>query len=53
MKKNACQMPISFLKMQKSFGKGHWSFIGLGSEKKGTLSVKIVHKENGTMWRKG
>ena len=34
MKKNACQMPISFLYLQKDFGKGQWSFIGLGSEKK-------------------
>ena len=34
MKKNACQMPISFLYMQKRFGKGQSSFIGPVSEKK-------------------
>ena len=34
MKKNACQMPISFLFLQRDFGKGQWSFIGPGSEKK-------------------
>ena len=37
----------------KRFGKGQRSFIGPGSEKSATLSVKIVHKENGTIWRKG
>ena len=34
MKKNAWRMPNSFLCMQKRFGKGQWSFIGPGSEKK-------------------
>ena len=33
-KKNACQMLISFLYIQKKIGKGQWSFIGPGSEKK-------------------
>ena len=38
----------------KRFGAGQWSFIGPGSEKKsGILSVKTVHMENGTIWRKG
>ena len=32
----------------RRFGKGRWSFIGLGSEKSGILSVKIVSMENGT-----
>ena len=32
----------------RRFGKGQWSFIGPGSEKSGTLSVKNVHKESGT-----
>ena len=32
----------------RRFGKGQWSFIGPGSEKSGTLSVKTVHKESGT-----
>ena len=37
----------------RRFGAGQWSFLGPGSEKSGILSVKIVHKENGTIWRKG
>ena len=45
-------MLISFLYNAKRFGKGQWSFIGPGSEKSGTLSVKIVHKESWTIWRK-
>ena len=33
----------------KRFGAGQWSFLGPGSKKKsGILSVKTVHKENGT-----
>ena len=32
----------------RRFGTGQWSFSGLGSEKSGILSVKIVHKVNGT-----
>ena len=32
----------------KRFGTGQWSFLGAGSEKSGILSVKIVHKVNGT-----
>ena len=33
----------------RRFGAGQWSFLGLGSERKsGILSVKIVHKVNGT-----
>ena len=32
----------------KKFGIGQWSFLGLGSEKSGILSVEIVHKVNGT-----
>ena len=34
MKKNAWRWPNSFLCMQRRFGKGQWSFIGPGSEKK-------------------
>ena len=37
----------------RRFGKGQWSFIGLGSEKSGTQSVKMVHKQNVTQWRQG
>ena len=33
-KKNAWQMPNSHLCTQKDLEKGHWSFIGPGSEKK-------------------
>ena len=33
-KKNAWQMPNSFLCTQKRFAQGQWSFIGPGSEKK-------------------
>ena len=32
----------------RRFGAGQWSFLGLGSEKNGTLPVKTVHKEKGT-----
>ena len=34
MKKNASQMLDSFPFFAKRFGTGHWSFLGLGSEKK-------------------
>ena len=36
----------------RRFGAGQWSFLGPGSEKSGILSVKIVHKVNGTKWQK-
>ena len=36
----------------RRFGAGLWSFLGLGSEKSGLLSVKIFHKVNGTKWMK-
>ena len=36
----------------KRFESGRWSFLGLGSEKNVILSVQIVHKVNGTKWRK-
>ena len=32
----------------KRFGAGQWSCLGLGSEKRRVLSVKVVHKVNGT-----
>ena len=35
----------------RRFEAGQWSFLGLGSEKKWILSVKIVHKVNGTNWQ--
>ena len=34
MKKNACQVPISFLYMQRDLEKGQWTFTGPVSEKK-------------------
>ena len=34
MNKNVWRMPNSFLCVQNFFGKGQWSFIGPGSEKK-------------------
>ena len=48
LKKNACQMPISFLKMRKDLeqGNGHLFFQVL--KRSGTVSVKTVHRVNGT-----
>ena len=37
----------------RRFGKRQRSFIGLGSEKSGTLLVKTVQKESGTQSKKG
>ena len=34
IKKNASQMPVSFLYMRKELEQDKWSFIGPGSEKK-------------------
>ena len=53
MKKNTCQMPISLLYMQEDFEQDNGHLLVLVLRKSGTLSVKIVHKENGTIWRKG
>ena len=36
----------------KRFSAGQWSFLGLGSEKSGILSVKIVHGVNGIKSRR-
>ena len=52
-KQNVWQTPNSFLCTLEDLEKGQWSFIGLGSEKKCTLSVKTVHKESGTKLQKG
>ena len=54
MKKNACQMTISFLYMQIDLEQdnGHL-LLDLVLKRSGILSVKIVHKENRTIWRKG
>ena len=48
--KNASQMPISFLKMQKDLEQDNSHFSVLVQRKSGFLSVKIVHKVNGTEW---
>ena len=53
MKKNACQMPISFLYVQRDLEKDNCHLLVLVLRRSGTLSVKTVHKENGTMWRNG
>ena len=37
----------------KRFGAGQWSFIFLVLKRSGILSVKIVHKDSGTIWQKG
>ena len=34
MKNNVCQIPISLLYMQREFGRGQWTFIGRGFQKK-------------------
>ena len=51
-RKNASQMLNSFLSLQKDSeqDKGHSS--GLDQRKSDILSVKIVHKVNGTKWQK-
>ena len=52
MKKNACQMPVSFLYVQEDLEKDNGHLLVLVLRKSGTLSVKIVHKKSGTIWRK-
>ena len=52
MKKNACQMPISLLYMQRDLEEDNGHSLVLVPRKSGTRSVKTVHKENGTGRRK-
>ena len=52
MKKNASQMPISFLYMQKDLEQDNGHLLVLVLKRSGILSVKIVHKKSGTKWRK-
>ena len=52
MKKNACEISISFLCMQRDLGKDNGHSLVLVLRRRCTLSVKTVHKENGTIWRK-
>ena len=53
MKKDASHMPISFLYMPKDLEQDNGHLLVLLLKRSGSLSVKIVHKENGTIWRKG
>ena len=52
MKKNASPMPISLLNMQRDLEEDNGHFLVLDQRKSGIPSVKIVHKENETKWRK-
>ena len=52
MKKNASQMLDSFLYMQRDLEQDNGHFLVLVQRKSGILSVKIVHKVNGTEWQK-
>ena len=52
MKKNASQMPISFLFVRKDLEQDKGHLLVLVLKRSGILSVKMVHKENGTRWRK-
>ena len=47
MKKNAGQMPISFLYMHKDLDQDNGHFLVLVLKRSGILSVKIVHKRMG------
>ena len=51
-RKNANQMLNSFLYLQKDSEKDNGHSSDLDQKKSGILSVKIVHKVNGTKWRK-
>ena len=52
VKKNASQMPISFLKMRKDLEQGNGHLLVQVQKRNGILSVNIVHKVNRTRWRK-
>ena len=52
MRKNASQMLDSFLFMQEDLEQDTGHFSVLVHRKSGILSVQIVHKVNGTIWRK-
>ena len=52
-KKNAWQMPNSYLCTQGDLEKDNGHLLVLVLKRSDILSVKIVHKENGTIWRKG
>ena len=52
MRKNASQMLDSFLFMQEDLEQDTGHFSILIHRNNGILSVQIVHKVNGTIWRK-
>ena len=52
MKKNAWRMPNSFLYMQGDLEKDNGHSLVLVLKRSGTVSVKTVHKEYGTIWLK-
>ena len=51
-RKNASQMLNSFLSLQKGSEQDNGHSSGLDQRKIGILSVKIVHKVNGTKWQR-
>ena len=51
-RKSASQMLNSFLYLQKDSEQDNGHSSDLDRRKSGLLSVKIVHKVNGTKWRK-
>ena len=53
IKKNVWQMLDSYLCMQEDLEKDNGHSLVLVLRRSGTLSVKTVRKENGTIWRKG
>ena len=53
MKKNASQMLNSFLYMQRDLEKDNGLSLVLVLKRSGTVSLKTVHKEYGTIWLKG
>ena len=53
MNKNAWRMSNSFLCMHKDLEQDNGHLLVLVLNRIGIPSVKIVHKENGTKWRKG
>ena len=53
MKKRVWQMPNSYLCTREDFQKDNGHLLVLVLKRSGTVSVKTVHKESGTIWRKG
>ena len=53
LKKNASQMPISFLFLQEDLEQDNGHLLVLVLKSSGSLSVEIVPKVNGAIWWKG